>query len=123
MQSSLSHPAPSAHSDGDLTDTLVDTQEKLEVLGAVFLLIPQQGVEDFVEPAGITTTAKTARLTPATSLAISKERTATCLNTATAGAVSTATHPAADRSVRALRRRADPFGRVSPGRGPVGRSR
>ena len=46
--------------DGDLTDTLVDTQEKLEVLGAVFLLIPQQGVEDFVEPAGITTTAKTA---------------------------------------------------------------
>ncbi|WP_443057509.1 DUF3052 family protein [Streptomyces sp. NBC_00696] len=108
---------------GDLTDTQADTQENLEVPGAVFLLTPQQGVEGFVEPAGITTTAKTARLTPATSLAISKEWTATCLNTATAGAVSTATNPAADRRGRALRRLADPFGRVSPGRGPVGRSR
>ena len=48
--------------DGDLTDTLVDTQENLEVPGAVLLLTPQQGVEGFVEPAGITTTAKTARL-------------------------------------------------------------
>ncbi|MER7638313.1 DUF3052 family protein [Streptomyces sp. NPDC126522] len=48
--------------DGDLTDTQADTQENLEVPGAVFLLIPQQGVEGFVEPAGITTTAKTARL-------------------------------------------------------------
>ncbi|MCX4816375.1 DUF3052 domain-containing protein [Streptomyces sp. NBC_01239] len=67
--------------DGDLTDTLVDTQEDLEVPGAVFLLTPQQGVEGFVEPAGITTAAKTARLTPAMAMAISKERTATRLNT------------------------------------------
>ncbi|GAA2278421.1 MULTISPECIES: DUF3052 domain-containing protein [Kitasatospora] len=59
--------------DGDLTDALVDAIGLLEDGGTIWLLIPKDGRDGYVEPSDINDAAQTAGLSPAKSVSVGKD--------------------------------------------------